>query len=102
MKVDVPVFSFNAVVERIRPTLIICDIEGGEIELFEHANLTGVQKVMVEIHQSVVGRMNIKRLFDMFSARNFHYDEHHSSGSVILFSHIHRVKLNPQDPAVAP
>jgi FkbM family methyltransferase len=94
IKVDVPAFSFNAVIERIRPTLIICDIEGGELDLFEHANLKGVQKVLIEIHQNVVGRAGIKRLFDIFSARNFHYDEHHSSGSVILFSHIDRTKLN--------
>jgi hypothetical protein len=90
-KIEVPVFSFNLAIERIRPTLIICDIEGGEVDLFEHANLCGVQKVLIEIHQNVVGRMNIKRLFDMFSARNFHYDQHHSNKSVILFSHVSRV-----------
>ncbi|MEX1115793.1 MAG: FkbM family methyltransferase [Akkermansiaceae bacterium] len=93
-RVEVPVFNLNATIERIRPSLIICDIEGGEIDLFEHADLKGVQKVLLEIHQNVVGRSGIKRLFDMFSARNFHYDEHHSSGSVILFSNIHRTKAN--------
>ena len=87
-KVDVPTFCFNSTIEKIQPTLIICDIEGGEMDLFEHANLDGVGKVLIEIHQKVVGGENIKRLFDMFSQRNFHYNQHHSCGSVILFSRV--------------
>lgn len=87
-KVEVPTFCFNSTIEKIRPTLIICDIEGGEMDLFEHANLDGVEKVLIEIHQKVVGGANIKRLFDMFSERNFHYNQQHSCGSVVLFSRV--------------
>lgn len=88
--VDVPVRSFNSEIETFKPTLIVCDIEGGELDLFMNANLTGVKKVYMEIHQKVLGRGGIKRLFDALSARNFHYDQHHSRGSVVLFSHIQR------------
>jgi FkbM family methyltransferase len=88
--VNVPARSFSAELEQFRPTLIICDIEGGELDLFLNANLTGVRKVYLEIHQKVLGRKGIKALFDAFSARNFHYDQWHSSGSVVLFSHISR------------
>ncbi len=48
--------SFNAEVESFRPTMVICDIEGGELDLFMHANLSGVKKVYMEIHQRVLGR----------------------------------------------
>ncbi len=88
--VNVPVKSFSAQVDEYRPTLIVCDIEGGEHDLFLNANLAGVNKIYVEIHQRVLGRKGIKSLFDAFSARNFHYDQWHSSGSVILFSHTSR------------
>jgi FkbM family methyltransferase len=88
--VSVPVRSFNAEVEQFRPTMIICDIEGGEYDLFLNSNLSGIQKVYVEIHQRVLGRKGIKAVFDAFSARNFHYDQWHSSGSVVLFSHVSR------------
>ncbi len=88
--VTVPVKSFSAQVDQFRPTMIVCDIEGGEHDLFLNANLAGIKKVYVEIHQRVLGRSGIKSLFDAFSARNFHYDQWHSSGSVILFSHISR------------
>ncbi|MCB1533284.1 MAG: FkbM family methyltransferase [Rhodoblastus sp.] len=86
----VQVRSFNAEIEQFRPTLIVCDIEGGELELFMQANLTGVRKVYLEVHQRVLGRAGMKQLFDAFSARGFHYDQHHSKGSVILFSHVKR------------
>lgn len=88
--VNVPVKSFNAEIESFGPTLIICDIEGGELDLFLNANLSGVSRVYLEIHQGVIGRMGIKQLFDAFSARNFHYDQHHSKAGVVLFSSINR------------
>jgi len=49
-----------------------------------------VKKVYMEIHQKVLGRRGVKRLFDAMSARMFHYDQNHSAGSVILFSHVDR------------
>ncbi|MES2657310.1 MAG: FkbM family methyltransferase [Verrucomicrobiota bacterium] len=107
-KVEVPTFDINKTLERIRPTLIVCDIEGGELDLFEHADLTGVRKVLVELHQNVLGRANIKRIFDTFSFWNFHYDQHHSGGGVVLFSHIDRparsASKSPtaETPAAAP
>ena len=86
--ISVPVKSFNAELEAFAPTLIICDIEGGELDLFLNANLSGVSRVYLEIHQGVIGRMGVKRLFDAFSARNFHYDQHHSKAGVVLFSSV--------------
>ena len=94
--VSVPQYSFALAVEEFAPTVIICDIEGGELQLFQNANLRGVEKVLVEVHQQVLGRAGMKALFDAFSARDFHYDEHHSHGSVVLFSHIQRDPMREQ------
>ena len=88
----VAVEDFNATLAEIRPTLIVCDIEGGEIELFKNADLSGVKKVYMEIHQRRVGRNAIKQLFEYFHARDFHYDAAHSQGAVVLFSHVDRDK----------
>jgi FkbM family methyltransferase len=85
---SVPTRSFAQEVEEFRPSLIICDIEGGELDLFMNANLTGVARVYLEVHQKVIGRRGMKALFDAFSARNFHYDQRYSQGSVVMFSHI--------------
>ena len=81
---------FNTLIPEMRPTMIVCDIEGGELELFRNADLTGVKKVYLEIHQGRLGRRGIRALFDCFHAHDFAYDQHHSEGSVVLFSHIDR------------
>jgi FkbM family methyltransferase len=88
----VAVQNFNAVLAEIRPTLIVCDIEGGEMDLFKNADLSGVKKVYMEIHQRKVGRNAIRELFGYFHARDFHYDQAHSAGAVVLFSHVDRDK----------
>lgn len=86
--VPVPARSFSREIEEFRPSLIICDIEGGEVDLFMNANLSGVQRVYLEVHQKVIGKRGMKTLFDAFSARNFHYDQRYSMGGVVMFSHI--------------
>lgn len=91
--IDIGSSYFPEVIAKFKPSLIICDIEGGEYELFKNSNLEGVEKIMLEIHQAVLGRNKIRELFNFMSARFFHYDQHHSSGSVVTFSHINRGKL---------
>lgn len=86
----IPTQSFNEVVQQFRPTFIVCDIEGAELDLFFNSSLFGVTRVLMEIHSKVLGRTGVKRLFDAMSARDFHYDEYHSHGSVVLFSHVKR------------
>lgn len=87
---QVKVENFNQMLRDVKPTMIVCDIEGGELDLFKNADLSGVKKVYMEIHQARLGRRKIRDLFEIFHARDFHYDQHHSHGSVVLFSHVDR------------
>jgi FkbM family methyltransferase len=89
-EVTVPAIPFTEILERHRPTFLVCDIEGGEIDLFASVPLTGIKKVLLELHQKVIGRAGMKRVFDFFSQRDFHYDQTCSEGSVVLFSHVSR------------
>lgn len=89
-KIDVPVYKFNHVLKEFKPTLIICDIEGGELDLFRNSRLAmnGVEKIYMEIHQRVLGRGGILELFKILQSKGYHYDQYYSSHNVILFSHI--------------
>ncbi|HVV95260.1 MAG TPA: FkbM family methyltransferase [Hyphomicrobiales bacterium] len=89
-EVTVPAIPFAEMLERHNPTFLIVDIEGGEADLFRTVPLTGVKKVLIELHQRVIGRVGMKRVFDFFSQRDFHYDQMGSEGSVVLFSHVLR------------
>lgn len=89
-EVTVQAIPFAEMLERHRPTFLVIDIEGGEATLLHQVPLTGITKVLIELHQNIIGRAGMKRVFDFFSARDFHYDQTGSEGSVVLFSHVTR------------
>lgn len=53
--VDVPTASFAEVCDAWRPTVLIMDIEGGELELLRHADLSGFRAVVLEFHPEAYG-----------------------------------------------
>lgn len=73
-KVVVPKRLFNAEILRIKPTFLIVDIEGGEHDLFMSADLEPVQKILVEIHGSVMGTEKRRAIFDHFRTLGFAED----------------------------
>lgn len=82
-KVDVPVFDFQTVVMDFMPTVIICDIEGLEVELFKSRLPDTVRLILLELHPNLYGQDAIKTLFDELSENGFSYLPHGSNGAVI-------------------
>ena len=60
--IEVPVEPFNAEIGRIRPTVLVSDIEGGEAELLDYADLSTVEKLVVEIHSDIFGALRANAL----------------------------------------
>lgn len=48
--VDVPTGDFNAAMKRFKPDVLVMDIEGGELDILRHADLTGVRAIVIEFH----------------------------------------------------
>ncbi len=55
-QVDVATGDFNHLCQEYRPTVLIIDIEGGELELLRKADLDGIRAVVIEFHEEVYGR----------------------------------------------
>jgi len=70
-EIRVPVKSFNAEIRRIDPTFLIVDIEGGEVELFEFADLYNVKKLLIELHDRVVGKEKIEAVKAILTKAGF-------------------------------
>ncbi|MEY8841597.1 FkbM family methyltransferase, partial [Cribrihabitans sp. XS_ASV171] len=49
-EVEVPTVSFQQVCSDVQPTVLIMDIEGGELDLLEHADLSGFRAIVLEYH----------------------------------------------------
>jgi len=82
----VPMLSLDGLLRDNGITMIVCDIEGGEVALLPQADLSGVDRVYVEVHDHLTGLSGVKTLFDALSAKGFAYDLRHSCGSVVLFT----------------
>lgn len=53
--VDVPTASFAAVSEKTRANVLVMDIEGGELELLRHADLSQFRAMVLEFHPEAYG-----------------------------------------------
>ena len=71
-KVQVPVFCLEDEIETHRANFLICDIEGGEVDLLMQADLRSIKKIIVETHYWAAGQretdeMIRKLILDGFS-----------------------------------
>jgi FkbM family methyltransferase len=77
--IEVPGKALSYVVEKFRPTLLIVDVEGAEGELFDRAQLPGVTKIMLELHERVIGEAKARRVRGALTALGFREDRGLSS-----------------------
>jgi len=86
--VDVPTTRLNDLLREEGIDLIVCDVEGAEVGLFEDADLSGVDRVFLEVHDHVTGLAGVGRLFATLAGQGLVYDPRHSEGSVVLFRRV--------------
>ncbi|MEQ1902305.1 MAG: FkbM family methyltransferase [Devosia sp.] len=84
----VRVDDFAKVAAEFRPSLVVCDIEGGELELFRNADLEGVDKVYLELHPFKLGLRGIREVHENFARHGFAKDPRYSRRWVVLFRRI--------------
>ncbi|EDX76737.1 methyltransferase, FkbM family protein [Coleofasciculus chthonoplastes PCC 7420] len=58
--IQVTVKSFNQEIKRLNPTFLIIDIEGGEYELLNYAHFHNVKKLVIELHERIIGREKVE------------------------------------------
>ena len=86
--VEVPTMNFDRLLREEGIDLIVCDVEGAEAFLFEQADLSGVDRIFLEMHDHVTGLSGVRRLFAALAGHGFVYDPRHSQGSVVLFQRL--------------
>lgn len=83
-QVDVATHDFDAVLADLKPTIVVCDIEGAELDLFDGADLSSARYVIMEIHPKVYGAEGVRRIFDNMSAKGFGYSPKISRGGTVI------------------
>jgi FkbM family methyltransferase len=89
--IRVPCLCFEDEATKFRANVLVCDIEGGEIDLLLGADLSGFEKIMMEIHYWA-GREDINRLMHKLVVSGFIVDFDFSADSVVV---LHRGYKRP-------
>ncbi len=83
--VHVPVRSLEQEIEASGSNVLVCDIEGGEIDLLEAADLAAIEKIILEIHPKMLGYKPTNRLIRSLVCRGFNLDYESTRGQVVAF-----------------
>jgi FkbM family methyltransferase len=84
---ETPLVDLNALLKARQPTVIVIDIEGGELGIFDGVDLAGVRSVIMELHPRVYGLDGVNAVFTTLSDQGFTYDCKMSrGGTVVTFS----------------
>lgn len=83
---EVRQLSFLGLLQRLRPTILIADVEGYEAELFDHGgDLPGVRGVCIEMHPHIVGDAGCGRAIRRLLQAGFELAIDLSQGRGLLF-----------------
>lgn len=66
-----PADALDAVIAEWKPTVIVMDAEGGEVDILGASPLNGVKKLVLELHPHVVGETAIRKLIDYLATLGF-------------------------------
>jgi FkbM family methyltransferase len=73
-KISVPQKDLNSELNKISPTFLIVDIEGGEKDFFKEADLSTVNKIYIETHPEILSNEQISSIFKKLFSYGFHLD----------------------------
>ncbi|SPH17389.1 Protein-L-isoaspartate O-methyltransferase [Defluviimonas aquaemixtae] len=80
--VTVPVLPYGALKAEFPHDVIVMDIEGAELDFLRHADLTGVNTIILEVHRDIYGREGMREIRRLFADAGFALDEEHSKVGV--------------------
>ncbi len=95
--VQVPIFCLEEEVRRHRATVLICDIEGGEVELLSNAKLDGIRMIIMETHYWSAGVSETDLMIRKLVNDGFNIDLAHSAHQVVALRRDLAEPLNSAD-----
>jgi FkbM family methyltransferase len=84
--VEVPGKALNYVVGRVQPTVLVVDAEGAERELFDEAELPSVRKIVLELHDRVIGAAGTDQVRRKLTGLGFKEDQRLSSNEHLVLT----------------
>jgi FkbM family methyltransferase len=77
--------DINAVLADLKPTVLVCDIEGAEAHLLPAADLACLRVAIVELHPQWIGQKGVQDVFDTMQRAGLTYFPKASEAKVVSF-----------------
>jgi FkbM family methyltransferase len=77
--ISVPTADFETVRAKFKPTVLILDIEGGELDLLRHADLSGIRTIVIEFHPGAYGIAGMRACKTILKNEGFQPNPDHST-----------------------
>ena len=74
-RIVVESLAINDLIDEHRPSIVIMDVEGSEVDLLSTADLSRVRILIVEMHPHIVGKEKVTMLVGDIEARGFRLDD---------------------------
>lgn len=81
----VDMLNAKTVMSSVKPTVVLCDIEGGEADLLDDLPLKGVRQLVVKLHPSLIGHDGTLRVFAAATKAGLAYNPRVSAGRIVCF-----------------
>jgi len=78
-----PALGLDRLLAELHPTVIVCDIEGGELGLFDKVDLAGVRNLVLELHPKVYGTDGMARIGCALAAQGLYPAPDNKSESTV-------------------
>ena len=82
---SIPVLDINETLKRVAPSVLVCDIEGGEVELILEIDLSVLRAAVIELHPQLIGKRGVKQIFDAMHTAGLVYFPRWSDAKVVCF-----------------
>lgn len=82
---EIEVLNINTVWKDLKPSVLVCDIEGAEADLFDKAALTGIRLAIIEVHPQWIGETGVRAVFDGMHRNGLTYFPKASMAKVLVF-----------------
>lgn len=83
--VKVDVLNAKSVFAKIKPTVLVCDIEGAEADLIPSLDLSNVRAALIELHPQWIGPEGVNAIFRAFMDAGLAYYARGSVAKVVAF-----------------
>jgi FkbM family methyltransferase len=84
--IELPSTNIDDFITEHEINALVMDIEGAERDLLQRADLSGVERIFLELHDHLYGLAGVRDIMCALTSKGYSYDPRGSNGPCVLFA----------------